>query len=253
MFKLFELELYLGRLHVLSVRQDDYLLATSCDDDAPGIVKASEVASVYKAVGIDGLRRRFRAVVVTEHYVRSLSAKLAHIGGAAIFESLLVCVDELALHRRQGEANAAGDIVAGAREGDDWRSLCHAVAFEQFESEGLEPISYLGIESRSAAYAEAYVATHLFVYLGKDDARESLALHLGAEGKKGAGQSRSIDLLHDAAVERLPEAWHTDKDSYAPSTQGVHDVGAGHARCNGHTATDGDGGYHRALQWQYVV
>ena len=161
--------LYLGRLYVLAVGQDDDFLAPSGDVDTSCLVKACQVARVDETVPVYGGCRFFGTVVIALHHIRTLGAQFAHHHTAFLHGSHLAG-DYLALYRGQGQAHATGYVVSGTCECYDGSRLRHAIAFQQVQAQCFQSPSYLGVQCGTTADTELYVASHLLVHLLEDEA-----------------------------------------------------------------------------------
>ena len=226
-------------LHVLAVGEHDDLLAASGEVEASAVVQMAQVAGVQIAVFVDDLGGFFGSVVVALHHVGAFGAHLS--------------VHNLAVHRGDGLAHAVGHQVARTGEGDHGGRLRHAVAFEQFQAQRLQPHGDLTLQGSAAAHHVFHVSAHLLVDGFEDEARELDAVHPGAEGEEQTAHGAGVDLLLDAGVERLPQTGHADHDGDLAPLHGVHDVGSRHRGADGHAAAYVKRHHHGAHQRQHMV
>ena len=162
-FMTFEFLLYLRRIDILAIREDDDFLRASCDEDASVLAYGSKVTRVDKPISIDDLGRLFGTVVVALHHIRAFGTKLP--------------VNQFHLDTWHRLAHATWHQFAWTGKGYHRSCFRHAVAVEQVYAQRLHSCCDLKRQGGSAVHTEFQMSAQFLLHSLEDETRKTQTPH----------------------------------------------------------------------------
>jgi len=149
---------------------EDVLLAVDDLERAVGLDLA-DIARVEPAVGVNGLARLLRLLVVALADRRAANADLtAGVGLVLCSVVHLGHIHELELDARQGATNVAGRVIAGDSDADGRTGLGLTVAFVDLAAKGnAKQVEHLGRDRGCTSHHGLASTTQAITDLGKHE------------------------------------------------------------------------------------
>src|SRR5713101_2667923 len=250
-------------VNVVAAGVDDDVLGAADDVERTVVVEASEVTRAEPSFA-DHLVGRGLVTVIAAHHVGSAREYFA--------DARAVGRVEFYFDAREGLADRAQDqCIAGARDAQYRRRLGEPVTLEQLDADVVEKLRDALRQGRAAAYCQTKASAQGGMGLAEENRAEvqmivavETAVEV-AQAVEGGLEERParLDLIEDAAMDRLPQRGHADErrgthaSQRARETRGVDaervDNPRAHRERQQHPASEFEGVMERQQREQDVV